>query len=82
MRDVNIVQAVLQQYMASKIDPLIGMPIGVEIFSLVYSNGCVSHDEIAKLIKQYLKDEELPTWQRKQYKLLEKQIRGLKEAAG
>jgi choline dehydrogenase-like flavoprotein len=82
MRDPNIVQAVLQQYMTSKTGPLVGIPVSVTMLPLVDSNGRVSHDEIAELIKQYLKDEELPIWQQKQYKLLGKQILGPKEAAG
>jgi choline dehydrogenase-like flavoprotein len=82
MRDPNIVQAVLQQYTTSKTGPLVGIPVSVTMLPLVDSNGRVSHDEIAELIKQYLKDEELPIWQQKQYKLLGKQILGPKEAAG
>jgi choline dehydrogenase-like flavoprotein len=82
MRDPNIVQAVLQQYMTTKTGPLVGIPISVTMLPLVDSDGRVSHDEIAQLTKQYIEDTNLPLWQKKQYEQLQKQILGPKEAAG
>ncbi|KAF2680047.1 GMC oxidoreductase [Lentithecium fluviatile CBS 122367] len=82
MRDPNIVQAVLQQYLTTKTGPLVGIPISVTMLPLVDSNGRVSHDEIAQLTKQYVEDADLPLWQKKQYEQLQKQILGPKEATG
>lgn len=82
MRDPNIVQAVLQQYMTSKTGPLVGIPITVTMLPLVDSNGRVSHDEIAQLTSQYVDDENLPLGHKKQYEQLRKQILGPKEATG
>jgi choline dehydrogenase-like flavoprotein len=82
MRDPNIVQAALQQYMTTKTGPLVGIPISVTMLPLVDSDGRISHDEIAKLIDQDMHDADLPIWQKKQYKLLKKQILGPKEATG
>ncbi|KAF3004319.1 hypothetical protein E8E13_009284 [Curvularia kusanoi] len=82
MRDPNIVQAVLQQYMETKTGPLVGIPILATMLPLVDSDGRVSHDEIAELLKQHIDDKELPIWQKKQYELLREQITGPKEAVG
>jgi choline dehydrogenase-like flavoprotein len=82
MRDPNIVQAVLQQYMTTKTGPLVGIPISVTMLPLVDSNGRVSHDEIAKLTKHYVDDADLPLGQKRQYEQLRQQILGPKEATG
>ncbi|KAJ4350509.1 uncharacterized protein N0V89_009130 [Didymosphaeria variabile] len=82
MRDPNIVQAALQQYMTTKSGPLVGIPISVTMLPFVDSNGRVSHDEIAKLINQYVDGPDLPIWQKKQYELLQNQILEPNEAAG
>ncbi|KAI4641814.1 hypothetical protein J4E93_007913 [Alternaria ventricosa] len=82
MRDPNIVQAVLQQYMTTKTGPLVGIPISMTMLPLVDSDGRISHEEIAKLTKEYISDKGLPLWKKKQYEQLEKQILGPKEAAG
>jgi choline dehydrogenase-like flavoprotein len=82
MRDPNIVQAVLQQYMTTKTGPLVGIPISVTMLPLVDSNGRVGHDDIAQLIKEYIQNEDLPIWKKKQYEQLQKQLLGPKEAAG
>jgi choline dehydrogenase-like flavoprotein len=82
MRDPNIVQAVLQQYMTTKTGPLVGIPISVTMLPLLDSDGRVSHDEVAQLAKQYADGTNLPLWQKRQYEQLEKQILGPKEAAG
>ena len=82
MRDPNIVQAVLQQYMTTKTGPLVGIPISVTMLPLVDSNGRVGHDEIAQLTKEYIENEELPLWKKKQYEQLQKQLLGPKEASG
>ncbi|CAN9456482.1 unnamed protein product [Alternaria alternata] len=82
MRDPNIVQAVLQQYMSTKIGPLVGIPISVTMLPLIDSDGRVSHDEIAQMARQCGEDKDLPLWQKRQYEQLEKQISGPKEAAG
>ena len=82
MRDPNIVQAVLQQYITTKTGPLVGIPISVTMLPLVDSDGRVSHDEIAQLTEQYVNDTDLPLGQRKQQQLLQKQLLGPQEAAG
>lgn len=82
MRDPNIVQAVLQQYMTTKTGPLVGIPVSMTMLPLVDSNGRVSRDDIAQLTKHYIEDANLPVWQREQYKQLQKQILSPKEAAG
>jgi choline dehydrogenase-like flavoprotein len=64
MRDPNIVQAVLQQYMITKTGPLIGIPASVAMLPLIYSNGRLSSDDIARLILQYVDDTNLHLWQR------------------
>ena len=82
MRDPNIVQAVLQQYMSTKTGPLVGIPISVTMLPLIDSDGRVSHDEIAQMARQCGEDKDLPLWQKRQYEQLEKQISGPNEAAG
>ncbi|OSS54212.1 hypothetical protein B5807_01827 [Epicoccum nigrum] len=82
MRDPNIVQAVLQQYMTTKTGPLVGIPISVTMLPLVDSNGRVSRDEITELTRHHVDDADLPLGQRKQYEQLRQQILGPKEATG
>lgn len=60
MRDPNIVQAVLQQYMATKTGPLVGIPISVPMLPLVDLNGRLSHEEIFELTKHYADEAGLP----------------------
>ncbi|KAF2644591.1 alcohol oxidase [Massarina eburnea CBS 473.64] len=80
MRDPNIVQAALEQYMTTKTGPLVGIPISVTMLPPVDHNGRISQDDIAKLTSQYADDANLPLWQKKQYEVLRKQILGPKEA--
>lgn len=82
MRDPNIVQAVLQQYMTTKTGPLVGIPISVTMLPLVDSTGRMSNDAIASLTSQHADDASLPIWQQKQYELLRAQLQGPKDAAG
>lgn len=59
MRDLNVIAAVLQQYITTKTGPLVGNPISVTMLSLVDSNGHVSHDKIAQLTEHYVDDADL-----------------------
>jgi choline dehydrogenase-like flavoprotein len=82
MRDPNLVQAVLQQYMSTKTGLLGGMLISVTMLPLVDSKGRVSREEIARLTEHYVNQEDLPLGQKRQYEQLQRQILGPKEAAG
>jgi choline dehydrogenase-like flavoprotein len=82
MRDPNIVQAVLQQYVTTKTGPLVGMPVSVAMLPLVVSNSRLSSDDIIRLTQQYVDDADLPIWQEKQSKRLYKQVLKPKEATG
>jgi hypothetical protein len=68
--------------MTTRTGPLVGILISVTMRPLVDSNGRVSHDDIVKLVKQYVDNADLPLWQKKQYGRLQKQILGPNEAAG
>ena len=82
MRDPNIFQAVLQQYITTKTGPLVGIPISVTMLPLVDSNGRVSREEILQLTERYVDDAGLSLGQKKQYEQLREQILGPKEATG
>ncbi|KAL1645097.1 hypothetical protein SLS61_008530 [Didymella pomorum] len=82
MRDPNLVQAVLQQYMSTKTGLLGGMLISVTMLPLVDSKGRVSREEIARLTEHYVNQEDLPLGQKRQYEQLQRQILGPKEATG
>jgi choline dehydrogenase-like flavoprotein len=82
MRDPNIIQAVLQQYMTTKAGPLVGIPISMTMLPLVDSNGRVGRDDITQLTAQHINNTDLPLWQRKQYEQLQTQILNPKDATG
>lgn len=82
MRDPNIVQAVLQQYLSTKTGPLVGIPICMTMLPLVDSNGRVGHDKIANLIKEHIDEPTLSLGQQKQNELLREQLLSPTEATG
>lgn len=73
-------QAVLQQFQESQSGPLVGMPVSVACLPPVDGKGRMSNEEIGKLTNQYVDDQSLPKWQKKQYELLRRQMLDPKEA--